>query len=120
MLLDTLKAQRSAVLALCQRYGARHIRVFGSVARGDDRPDSDVDFLVDFPRGYDLFSQRLPRGDLTQDEILYDAALRNLQTLSEATQLLPQSQKDRYTNRGGRSAAFETSSYTTISAPSIL
>lgn len=33
------------------------------------------------------------RGDLTQDEILYDAALRNLQTLSEATQLLPDHQK---------------------------
>lgn len=30
------------------------------------------------------------RGDLTLDEVLYDAALRNLQTLSEATQLLPQ------------------------------
>ena len=30
------------------------------------------------------------RGDLTQDEVLYDAALRNLQTLSEATQLLPE------------------------------
>ena len=29
------------------------------------------------------------RGDLTQDAILYDAALRNLQTLSEATQRLP-------------------------------
>ena len=29
------------------------------------------------------------RGDLTQDEVLYDAALRNLQTLSEATQMLP-------------------------------
>jgi len=29
------------------------------------------------------------RGDLSQDEMLYDAALRNLQTLSEATQLLP-------------------------------
>ena len=29
------------------------------------------------------------RGDLTRDEVLYDAALRNLQTLSEATQLLP-------------------------------
>lgn len=29
------------------------------------------------------------RGDLTQDQILYDAALRNLQTLSEATQNLP-------------------------------
>lgn len=36
------------------------------------------------------------RGDLTQDEILYDAALRNLQTLSEATQLLPKSLKDAY------------------------
>ncbi|MDZ7753973.1 MAG: HepT-like ribonuclease domain-containing protein [Gammaproteobacteria bacterium] len=33
------------------------------------------------------------RGDLTQDEILYDAALRNLQTLSEATQLLPNHKK---------------------------
>ncbi len=32
-------------------------------------------------------------GDLTQDEILYDAALRNLQTLSEATQLLPAEMK---------------------------
>lgn len=33
------------------------------------------------------------RGDLTQDEILYDAALRNLQTLAEATQLLPENKK---------------------------
>ena len=33
------------------------------------------------------------RGDLTQDQVLYDAALRNLQTLSEATQLLPTDKK---------------------------
>jgi len=33
------------------------------------------------------------RGDLTQDEVLYDAVLRNLQTLSEATQLLPDEKK---------------------------
>lgn len=33
------------------------------------------------------------RGDLTQDEVLYDATLRNLQTLSEATQRLPDSLK---------------------------
>ncbi len=31
------------------------------------------------------------RGDLRNDEVLYDATLRNLQTLSEATQLLPDS-----------------------------
>ena len=36
------------------------------------------------------------RGDLSQDEVLYDAALRNLQTLSEATQLLPEDKKARY------------------------
>jgi predicted nucleotidyltransferase len=30
------------------------------VARGEERPDSDIDFLVDFPPGYDLFAQRLP------------------------------------------------------------
>lgn len=63
MLLDTLKAQRHAILALSQQYGARHVRVFGSVARGEDRPDSDIDLLVDFPRGYDLFGQRLPLMD---------------------------------------------------------
>jgi uncharacterized protein with HEPN domain len=33
------------------------------------------------------------RGDIASDEVLYDAALRNLQTLSEATQLLPEEQK---------------------------
>ena len=60
MLLEKLRAQRETILALSDQYGARRIRVFGSVARGEERPDSDVDFLVDFPRGYDLFAQRLP------------------------------------------------------------
>jgi predicted nucleotidyltransferase len=60
MLLETLRAQRESILALSDQYGARRIRVFGSVARGEERVDSDVDFLVDFPRGYDLFGQRLP------------------------------------------------------------
>ena len=36
------------------------------------------------------------RGDLITDEILYDATLRNLQTLSEATQRLPNELKQRY------------------------
>ena len=36
------------------------------------------------------------RGDLTADEVLYDAALRNLQTLSEATQQLPKDLKGKH------------------------
>ena len=59
-LIDTLRLQKDAINALAARYGARRIRVFGSVARGEERPDSDVDFLVDYPPGYDLFLQRMP------------------------------------------------------------
>lgn len=60
MLLDQLHARKDTIAALGRRYGARRIRVFGSVARGQERPDSDVDFLVEFDPGYDLFAQRLP------------------------------------------------------------
>lgn len=60
MLLDQLHAQRNAIEQACRQYGARRIRVFGSVARREDRADSDVDFLVNLPRGYDLLAQRIP------------------------------------------------------------
>lgn len=60
MLLDEIREKRDAIFALGNQYGARHIRVFGSVARGEERPDSDIDFLVELPKGYDLFAQRLP------------------------------------------------------------
>lgn len=60
MLLDDLHRHKATVNALARRYGARRIRVFGSVARGQEGPDSDVDILVDFPQGYDLFKQRMP------------------------------------------------------------
>ncbi len=63
MLIETLHAKREAINAACRQYGARRIRVFGSVARGEERPDSDIDFLVEFPPGYDLFAQRLPLAD---------------------------------------------------------
>ena len=67
MLLNELQAKRSVIQALGQRYGAHHIRVFGSVARGEERPDSDVDSLVELPRGYDLFRQRLPLTEALSD-----------------------------------------------------
>lgn len=60
MLLHDLQIQKKAILALADQYGAQHIRVFGSVARGEERLESDVDFLVSFPQAYDLFSQRIP------------------------------------------------------------
>lgn len=63
MLLDEIRRKREIIERLGHQYGARRMRVFGSVARREERADSDVDFLVDFPRGYDLFEQRLPLAD---------------------------------------------------------
>jgi predicted nucleotidyltransferase len=44
------------VRALGARYGVRRIRVFGSVARGEARPDSDIDLLVDYEPGHGGFA----------------------------------------------------------------
>ena len=41
-------AHREAVLAISARYHASNVRVFGSVVRGTETPESDIDFLVDF------------------------------------------------------------------------
>src|SRR5687768_10048135 len=52
---DIIGDKREAILKLAQQYGASNVRVFGSVARGEARPDSDVDFLVNFPSDRSIF-----------------------------------------------------------------
>jgi uncharacterized protein len=59
MLLDELHDMKSTLHQMAGQFGAKRLRVFGSVAHRAERPDSDVDFLVELPRGYDLFAQRL-------------------------------------------------------------
>jgi len=54
MALDSLAPYRQKILDAAARRGARNVRVFGSVARGDDRPDSDIDLLVDVEAGRTL------------------------------------------------------------------
>jgi len=51
---DILRENRQQVLQIASRYGAFHVRVFGSVARGEARPDSDIDLLVDMEPGRSL------------------------------------------------------------------
>jgi predicted nucleotidyltransferase len=46
---------RNEILATATRHGGTRVRLFGSVARGDETPDSDIDFLVDFTSGTSLF-----------------------------------------------------------------
>jgi predicted nucleotidyltransferase len=50
-----VEAQRDAIRAVVARHHGRRVRLFGSAARGDDRPDSDVDLLVDFDIDSSLF-----------------------------------------------------------------
>jgi uncharacterized protein len=47
--------RKDLVAAAAAAHGVSNLRVFGSVARGEDRPDSDVDLLADFPPGLSLF-----------------------------------------------------------------
>jgi len=46
-----IATHRETILALAHRYGVRNVRVFGSMARGEGRQDSDVDFLVEVDDG---------------------------------------------------------------------
>jgi hypothetical protein len=44
---ELLQEKREEILSLASKHGAFNVRIFGSVVRGEDRPDSDVDFLVE-------------------------------------------------------------------------
>jgi uncharacterized protein len=56
------------VKAIAASYGAGNVRVFGSVASGTERADSDVDLLVDLPENLGPFSLGRLRHDL--DDLL--------------------------------------------------
>jgi predicted nucleotidyltransferase len=51
MTLNRLREKRAQILSLAAARGARDIRVFGSVARGEARPGSDIDLVVEMEPG---------------------------------------------------------------------
>ena len=54
-MLDEIRAKRDEIYAIARRHKAEKLWVFGSCARKEERPDSDVDFLVKFGDGIGLF-----------------------------------------------------------------
>ncbi|MHB8995702.1 MAG: nucleotidyltransferase family protein [Armatimonadota bacterium] len=54
---ELIHEKREEILALAAKHKAKHIRVFGSVVRGEDTADSDVDFVVAFEDSASLFDQ---------------------------------------------------------------
>jgi hypothetical protein len=47
---NVLKQRRHEIIRIANQYGAHNIRIFGSVGKETERPDSDVDFLVDLQK----------------------------------------------------------------------
>ena len=52
-----LQLQKKDILATASRYQATNVRLFGSVVRGEENDESDIDLLVDFLPGATLFDQ---------------------------------------------------------------
>jgi predicted nucleotidyltransferase len=61
--IEQLRKRREQIIALASAHGARNVRVFGSVARGDATIESDLDLVVDFDAGRSL----LDHGALIMD-----------------------------------------------------
>lgn len=75
MTLDLLRAEKkSDIVRLAQLHGCRNVRVFGSVATGEDKPGSDVDLLVDLDEGRGLLDLGALLSDL-QDLLGQDVDL---------------------------------------------
>lgn len=91
-MVNLVRSKREQILILARRHGVTQVRVFGSMARGDAGPDSDVDLLVEvggnpspwFPGGLvaeleELLGRRVQivteRGldDLLRDRVLQEA-----------------------------------------------
>lgn len=73
---DQVRASRAAILEIARKHGASSVRLFGSVARGREGPDSDVDILVT-PGTASLF-------DLAAMEVELEALLgRRVQVVSD-------------------------------------
>jgi predicted nucleotidyltransferase len=49
-----IEEKKKEIREIAAKHGARNVRVFGSIARGEARPDTDVDFLVDLEPGRTL------------------------------------------------------------------
>ena len=52
---ELVESRRDVITDVVRRHKGLTVAVFGSVARGEDGPDSDIDFLVEFDEGSSLF-----------------------------------------------------------------
>ena len=65
-MLDEIRAKRDEIYAIARKHKAEKLWVFGSCARREERPDSDVDFLVTFGPHTTIFDYVRMRDSLSQ------------------------------------------------------
>ena len=63
-MLDEIRAKRDDIYAIARKHKAEKLWVFGSCARKEERPDSDVDFLVEYSPCYNLLDAIDLKSDL--------------------------------------------------------
>ena len=93
--LADIQKQRNEILRLAERHGARHVRLFGSVVRGEASPASDLDILVHFDDDRSLLDHVALKQDLEdllgcRVDVVEDEALSRLlkdRILAEAVRL---------------------------------
>ncbi|MDD2932514.1 MAG: nucleotidyltransferase family protein [Methylotenera sp.] len=93
--LELIRSKKSDILAIATRHGAKNVRVFGSVARGEDTDTSDVDLLVSMEKNrtlYDLIGLQQEIQDILNRnvDVLTDRSINRYlqaQILQEATLL---------------------------------
>jgi predicted nucleotidyltransferase len=76
---SVVREHRDEILAIAARHGAHSIRLFGSLARGDARPDSDLDLLVELEPGRSLLDLVAIKQDLE------DALERSVDVVTEGS-----------------------------------
>ena len=92
---ELLKAKRQEILAIAARHGAHNVRVFGSVARGEEKAESDIDIFVEMESGMSLMDHVTLMQDLEdllerKVDVVSDRALHwyiRDRVLAEATPL---------------------------------
>lgn len=61
-----LESKRDEILKIASTHGAKNVRIFGSVARGENVESSDIDFLVEFEPGTSLLQHAAMIADLEE------------------------------------------------------
>jgi len=83
--LDTVRQRLAAEEPELRRRGVRHLAVFGSVARGNDRADSDIDVAVEIEAGRSFSLIRME-----ETRLLLEDALRRRVDMGEVDSFRPQ------------------------------